>query len=87
MIKDPLLVKSYHFMTCLLCDNNAEPHHIKSKGSGGDDHIDNLAPLCRAHHTEVHMKGTYTFSEKYKVYKKYIFKLGWYFEGVKLRRR
>jgi hypothetical protein len=32
-------------------------HHIKSKGSGGDDVAENLVPLCVLHHTQIHTVG------------------------------
>lgn len=32
------------------CWGGLDVHHIKSKGSGGDDVEENLALLCRRHH-------------------------------------
>ncbi len=31
----------------------SDPHHLTSKGAGGDDKADNVMPLCRDHHNEV----------------------------------
>jgi hypothetical protein len=31
-----------------------EPHHIKSKGSGGDDVSENIVRLCFDHHRQAH---------------------------------
>lgn len=41
---------------CELCGSsfNLQTHHIKSKGSGGDDVPDNLICLCAACHRMVH---------------------------------
>ena len=32
------------------CSGGVDPHHIDSKGSGGDDIPENLITLCRKHH-------------------------------------
>lgn len=37
-----------------------DPHHIKTRGSGGDDPA-NIVPLCRRHHDELHRMGTPAF--------------------------
>lgn len=29
-----------------------DPCHIRTRGSGGPDIIENLVPMCRSHHTE-----------------------------------
>ena len=36
------------------CTAGLDPHHIKSKGSGGDDAVENLITLCRGHHNDAH---------------------------------
>lgn len=52
---------------CAVCGARApsDPHHLKSRGSGGGDEPDNLLSLCRRHHTEVHQIGGITFLNKY----------------------
>ena len=40
-------------------------HHIKTKGSGGDDVDDNLIPLCATHHAEIHSMGISGFLRSY----------------------
>ncbi len=40
-------------------------HHIKTKGSGGDDVDDNLIPLCASHHAEIHSTGIKAFLAAY----------------------
>lgn len=42
----------------------SDPHHVTSRGAGGPD-AENLAPLCRFHHTELHSLGRITFELKY----------------------
>lgn len=41
---------------CQICGfrGNTEKHHIKSKGSGGDDIPENLIEVCRICHTKIH---------------------------------
>ena len=34
------------------CSGGLDPHHIKTKGSGGDDTKENLITLCRKHHDQ-----------------------------------
>ena len=40
-------------------------HHIKTKGSGGDDVDDNLISLCASHHAEIHSMGIKAFLDAY----------------------
>jgi 5-methylcytosine-specific restriction endonuclease McrA len=40
---------------CALClREGAHQHHVRSRGAGGKDTIDNLALLCAEHHSAVH---------------------------------
>ena len=41
---------------CELCGNKGqtEKHHIKSKGSGGNDTTENLIEVCRKCHKKIH---------------------------------
>ena len=34
------------------CSSGLDPHHIKTRGSGGSDAKENLITLCRKHHNE-----------------------------------
>ncbi len=36
------------------CSGSVDVHHIASRGSGGDDTLENLICLCRRHHTRAH---------------------------------
>lgn len=63
-------------MPCVCCGQfGSDPHHIKSKGSGGGDYLYNLMPLCRKHHTEVHALGLKTMAKRYK--RVYLFLVGY----------
>ena len=43
------------YVPCLICHNQSvDLHHIVRKSRGGGDNVQNLAPLCRKHHNEVH---------------------------------
>lgn len=56
--KNKNLLRSYRFKQCLVCGlTPTDPHHLKSVGAGGDDSEENLIPLCRLHHSEIHQKG------------------------------
>ena len=50
---------------CCVCGGNAEPHHVRSVGSGGSDLT--CVPLCRRHHTEAHQSGKSRLQAKYSV--------------------
>jgi hypothetical protein len=54
-------------MNCLVCGKiPSDPHHVRTRGAGGVDK-DNIVPLCRFHHTELHTGGRHTFARKYGV--------------------
>lgn len=43
---------------CIVCgEMGVDLHHIKSRGAGGRDTVENLIPLCRKHHTMIHQYG------------------------------
>lgn len=49
---------------CCACPRGlaSEPHHLKSKGSGGDDYF--CVPLCRYCHQEIETVGRQTFQDR-----------------------
>lgn len=62
--------KAKNFSTstpCLACgyttENGNTFHHIKSRGSGGSDHAQNMMPLCQKHHNLVHNMGLSKFAD------------------------
>lgn len=62
---------------CLLCEDVGEPHHFRTRGSGGSDESFNLMYLCRGHHSEIHRLGRSTFVEKYPRCEKFLLAHGW----------
>lgn len=65
-------------MKCLVCGSaNVDVHHIKTRGSGGNDELYNLMPVCRIHHNEVHNIGLVSFSQKYLGVSTYLQDNGW----------
>jgi hypothetical protein len=73
-------------IACIACGAHppSDAHHIKSRGSGGDDRAENLIPLCRKHHTLWHQLGPGLFLDKFPHVLVHLKKLGWEFEGGKL---
>jgi hypothetical protein len=55
-IVDKKAIEAVRSASCEVCDNawNPSVHHIKSKGSGGDDIPLNLICLCCVCHTKAH---------------------------------
>ncbi len=51
---------------CEICNYySSSPHHIRTRGAGGNDNHTNLLALCHAHHTEIHTMGVMSFADKY----------------------
>lgn len=67
---------------CLVCGGYSDPCHVRSRGAGGDDVVDNLLPLCRSHHTEQHKRGWVGFCEKYPSVELHLNDLGWMLETL-----
>jgi 5-methylcytosine-specific restriction endonuclease McrA len=38
----------------ITCMGRLDPHHVLRRSQGGQDTLDNLVTLCRAHHSAVH---------------------------------
>jgi hypothetical protein len=67
-IFDLALLKTYRDMPCACRPphiGQVTGHHIKSKGSGGDDVPSNIIPLCMSHHSEIHTIGSKKMMEKH----------------------
>jgi predicted restriction endonuclease len=60
-------------------------HHVKTRGSGGNDEEHNLMPLCAWHHVETHNIGTVSFSKKYPNVNNWLISNGWSLEAGKWR--
>ena len=68
-VVDKKLLKSLRNTPCVVCfkTQGVVGHHIKTRGSGGGDVIENLIGLCPVHHQEIRAIGHDTFCEKYGV--------------------
>lgn len=81
-VKNPKLLEHVRDQPCLVCKiKGVDVHHVKSKGAYGDDVENNVVPLCREHHTEVHKIGLNRFSEKYKDMSIWLSRNGWEFDS------
>jgi len=57
-IVNKTLLEFVSSLPCSVCRKHpSDPHHIKTRGAGGGDILDNLMPLCRKHHVEWHQYG------------------------------
>jgi hypothetical protein len=65
-------IQRLHGVPCLVdnsaCTIGTDAHHVKSRGSGGGDEPENLMPLCRVHHTEIHLTGHSQFVKRYNIF-------------------
>jgi hypothetical protein len=60
------LLEFVRSLPCTVCHASpSDPHHVKTRGAGGQDHLDNLMPLCRKHHVEWHQGGPSKMFRKY----------------------
>jgi len=58
-------------LQCCACDNQTtktDPHHLTHRGAGGGDVEDNLVPLCRKCHSELHQVGLGKFIDNHPVF-------------------
>lgn len=75
---DKTLLSNIRKKRCIVCGAlNPDPHHVKSKKSGGDDIESNLMPLCREHHAQCHKIGLNRFADKYTQVKGWLKHYGW----------
>lgn len=79
--KDSEFLAAIRQLPCLACASfPSEAHHIKTRGSGGDDSWWNVIPLCSAHHTGNqgwHYLGWRTFVRRFPHIEKHLKNLGW----------
>lgn len=54
----------------------SHPHHVISRGHGGDDTATNLLPLCFRHHREIHDRGMAAMAERYPVIRAWLITAG-----------
>jgi hypothetical protein len=84
---DPELLLLTRNMPCAACGASPpnDPHHIKTKGSGGGDEPFNLISLCRRHHIEWHHYGAVRFLTRFPDLRYRLLKQGWVIEGGRMR--
>lgn len=86
-VRNKKLLESFRLLRCIVCAKlGCDPCHIKSRGAGGGDEVDNLMPLCREHHRMQHQKGIVTFVKSFPQVMRYLRAKGWVVEQDKLRR-
>jgi hypothetical protein len=57
---DALVLAKLAHGCCLNCGhqpadyNDLDPHHITTRGAGGEDTLENIAPLCHICHRNIH---------------------------------
>lgn len=76
-IENKALCKSYQGAPCIVCGKSGVGHHVKSRGSGGDDVESNLMTLCVVCHREVHDIGLTEFADKYTRVTRWLLNHGW----------
>jgi len=86
-LKDKRLTKSISGRPCLVCNLPSDACHVKTKGSGGDDVLDNLIQFCRLHHVEHGQIGWVRFCEKYPNVELELNTKGWFIENQFNRKR
>ena len=62
------LIKRFREETggCLMgCWNQSVGHHVITKGANGPDLVENLMPLCKVHHDEIHATSINYMSNTY----------------------
>ena len=70
---DTYLIQCIRYRRCCICGRPAEIHHVDAIGMGRDrrrvdDSRNEVAALCRLHHTIAHQKGWQQFMDLYRVY-------------------
>lgn len=57
--------------------SETHPHHLQSRGAGGDDVAANCIPVCFTHHREFHDKGISHMNQKYPSIAAWLSIAGW----------
>jgi len=78
--RSPKTMQAVRSEPCVICGKKGEAAHIRSKGSGGDDTMENLLSLCRKHHSEQHQSGWFAFAMRYVGVVYLLEDKGWVFE-------
>ena len=70
---DAYLIQCIRYRRCCICGQPADIHHVEAIGMGQDrrhydDWYNEVAALCRTHHSIAHTTGWQRFMDRYKVY-------------------
>jgi hypothetical protein len=74
-IVDEELLSQFRLLPCMGCFKPSHPHarnhphHVTSRGAGGDDVPRNLIPLCPPCHQEIHQHGNKAFAKKHGAFR------------------
>jgi hypothetical protein len=84
-IENTMLMDKRRNEPCVITGNYPpnDPHHIKSRGSMGDDVEWNIVSLKHELHQEFHKIGINTFTEKYPKFKEWLLSHGWEFDSFR----
>lgn len=68
-VRSPENIKATKARPCIICAKPppSDCDHIRTRGAGGGDELENLMPLCRFHHIQKGRIGIKTFAEKYQL--------------------
>lgn len=81
-IQNKKLLKDVKKKPCVICGDQSDSAHIKSRGSGGDDVPENMISLCRKHHQTQHRIGWFKMSQRYVEVWQTLKNNGWSFENI-----
>lgn len=85
-VSDPKLLAEVRKLPCLGClKTPSHPHHVRSRGAGGDDVAINLMPLCEQHHRLVHQLGLATVARQFPVIHNWLELAGWVYDVGRAR--
>ena len=72
-------------MACTACGRTqfVDVHHIRTRAAMGPDVWENLLPLCREHHAEMHSRGLVWMCKQYLNIFQAVETRGWTYDDVR----
>lgn len=88
-IVDEELLETVRGLACMCCQAppRSHPHHLRSRGAGGDDVAENVVALCFDHHREIHQRGIDAMATRYPLFRTWLELAGWEKDPVLLKWR
>lgn len=85
LTKDEELLNMVRMAPCCVCflKGPSDPHHLKTRGSGGKNDNWNLLALCRGHHVQIHKVGQSKFIEIHPIMKDILIMKNWEFDEIR----